>query len=572
MQPFVHTAAMSGLIKGIMLMLTLLNCRDDIQAQPQYSTNFFTSVTQSAIPFNSSANNKVQWVYYPSDFATAPSGNITKIYFRAAPSMLPVICDFTNFQVKMGHTSLSMLPPGPWVTANMTTVFSANSFQVWPLPGDWMAVTLQTPFAYNGTQNFIVEASQGAYSVGFYVMQANLTGRSLYGSTVSLMGNPQDLLCDFGFDIGLGTTDASLEDFSGLGDTLCSGIQPVIVMLKNNGPSAMTSATINWRINNIVQPSFAWTGNLAVNGIANVTIAQYNFLPSASYAITAWTSNPNNQPDINQMNDTITGSTLHIAHSPTALPTSTSYMICAGDTVLIGGTLTGIPPWSVTLSDGATSYLLSNLITPSYGKFFSPLTSKTYSVVSVTDGSGCSSSGGASSLVIVNPVPTLSPGPDQTIRMSGSVTLDAGAGHTSYLWSTGATTQTIQVIGTSLSPGTYPFAVTVTNQYNCTASDTVWVTIIDDTGIEMAGPHGFVIYPIPSSGKISLSPYPHIGSGISIEVISTDMKRVFFYDDPIHPGTEPLDVDLSHLQGGVYLVKLVLGNESLIRKIILLKQ
>lgn len=59
--------------------------------------------------------------------------------------------------------------------------------------------------------------------------------------------------------------------------------------------------------------------------------------------------------------------------------------------------------------------------------------------------------------------------PDRTLCSGGTITLDAGS-HNGYLWSNGATTQTIQVN----SVGTY--SVTVVNSSGCTATDTIVVT------------------------------------------------------------------------------------------------
>ncbi|MDD2964284.1 MAG: hypothetical protein PHU33_10080 [Bacteroidales bacterium] len=54
---------------------------------------------------------------------------------------------------------------------------------------------------------------------------------------------------------------------------------------------------------------------------------------------------------------------------------------------------------------------------------------------------------------------------NQTLCPGDEITLDAGPGYASYLWSTTATTQTI----VATQPGTY--TVTVTNAAGCQASD-----------------------------------------------------------------------------------------------------
>ncbi len=61
-------------------------------------------------------------------------------------------------------------------------------------------------------------------------------------------------------------------------------------------------------------------------------------------------------------------------------------------------------------------------------------------------------------------------GPDQSKCIGQTVTLDAGAGYTQYLWSTGATTQTITVSNT----GTY--SVVTTDNNDCSDSDTAIIT------------------------------------------------------------------------------------------------
>ncbi|MEY3444590.1 MAG: hypothetical protein RLZZ519_2871, partial [Bacteroidota bacterium] len=78
----------------------------------------------------------------------------------------------------------------------------------------------------------------------------------------------------------------------------------------------------------------------------------------------------------------------------------------------------------------------------------------------------------ASDTIVVtgNPKPTPNIGPNQTICPGTSVTLDAGPGFTSYLWSGGPNTQTYTVS----NPGSY--IVTVFNAFGCLGKDTVLIS------------------------------------------------------------------------------------------------
>lgn len=91
----------------------------------------------------------------------------------------------------------------------------------------------------------------------------------------------------------------------------------------------------------------------------------------------------------------------------------------------------------------------------------------TYSVV-VTDANGCT---GTDVVVIAQgTAPTVDLGPD-IVQCGGTVLLDANNPGAGYLWSTGATTQTITVSTTS------SYTVTVTDPSGCTGTDVIAVTI-----------------------------------------------------------------------------------------------
>ncbi|WP_372753924.1 gliding motility-associated C-terminal domain-containing protein, partial [Labilibaculum sp.] len=95
-------------------------------------------------------------------------------------------------------------------------------------------------------------------------------------------------------------------------------------------------------------------------------------------------------------------------------------------------------------------------------------TSGNYSVT-ITDANGCSATDDVNATIHVNPVVDL--GADQETCAGGSITFDAGNVGSTYLWSTGETTQTITV-NTS---GNY--SVTITDANGCSASDDVNTTI-----------------------------------------------------------------------------------------------
>ncbi|MCX8470840.1 MAG: ASPIC/UnbV domain-containing protein, partial [Chitinophagaceae bacterium] len=113
----------------------------------------------------------------------------------------------------------------------------------------------------------------------------------------------------------------------------------------------------------------------------------------------------------------------------------------------------------VTWSNGATTNTIS--VTPT-------VTTKYYATV--TDGiTSCMDS----VTVTVSDIGAYNPFPAQSSTCGTTKSLEAGAGYTSYLWSTGATSQTI-------SPtlnGNY--SVTVTNAAGCSASDTVTVSLLN---------------------------------------------------------------------------------------------
>lgn len=79
--------------------------------------------------------------------------------------------------------------------------------------------------------------------------------------------------------------------------------------------------------------------------------------------------------------------------------------------------------------------------------------------------------------VTVHPLPIVELGENQTLCGEETLVLDAGNEGSTFLWSNGATTQTITVGATEFGVGTHEISVQVTSPFSCQTSDAVSVTI-----------------------------------------------------------------------------------------------
>ncbi len=156
------------------------------------------------------------------------------------------------------------------------------------------------PSFVNAASNLHINANVNLYDAG-----ANL------GIIDDFDGQVRPLLPSVGYDIGADEFDVSLNDAGAFSMTsplqpFGAGIQNVNFTLKNFGLSALTSATLNWRVNGALQTPYAWTGSVATGAVSTpFTAGTYNFASGNTYAIKAWTSVPNGGGDANNLNDTI---------------------------------------------------------------------------------------------------------------------------------------------------------------------------------------------------------------------------------------------------------------------------
>jgi len=150
----------------------------NLYTQPQYY-NFTGGTGNNAFPFNTlpASGKTIQTLYLPGAFTTptpAPGGNITKFYVQ---SVSTVSVTYTQLTIKMGQTTDTDLPTAAWYTGAMTTVFDQSNYSMSPTAGEFIGITLSTPFNYDPTKSLVVEITQCGYSgTGFGVRNTSLSG------------------------------------------------------------------------------------------------------------------------------------------------------------------------------------------------------------------------------------------------------------------------------------------------------------------------------------------------------------------------------------------------------------
>jgi uncharacterized repeat protein (TIGR01451 family) len=161
------------------------------------------------------------------------------------------------------------------------------------------------------------------------------------------------------------------------------------------------------------------------------------------------------------------------SHTLTVNPAATASITPSGPTTFCSG-------GSVTLTANASAFYLWS--TGATTQAITVNAAGSYSVT-ITDAGGCSATSPATA-VTVNPAAAVTiTGPTATCA-AAPVVLDAGAGFTTYSWSTGQSTQTITVAPAS----TATYSVTVTNGSGCSGTDSHTVTVTSNPTAAITAP------------------------------------------------------------------------------------
>ena len=313
---------------------------------------------------------------------------------------------------------------------------------------------------------------------------------------------------------------------------------------------------------------FNYTYNgINVSGISNTADTIYlNPTNTTTYTITS-VSDANGCISTGNIDSTI----ITVNDLPT-VAISNDVAICQGDSTLITLNFTGMSPWSFDITDGSTTNTgTSN--SALFSAYDDPSSTVTYSLTAVSDGNGCNATGNLGSITItVNPNPVINLGADYNVCINHITTIDAGNGFASYLWSTGATTQSITLDSNNFNVGTNDYSVKVTNNDNCSNSDTITLTVDPCTGI---------LTPVLSGAKISILPNPNKGqfelriSGLENQIYDLGIYNSVgskVYSESIKSSglsTQSFKLDFSTYPKGIYYVRLQSKGQISVKKIII---
>ena len=134
--------------------------------------------------------------------------------------------------------------------------------------------------------------------------------------------------------------DAAINEVN-LPQTLCSGLLSPVVTLKNYGVNNLTSLDFTYSVNEGEEATYHWTGNLAQNETAQVTLPVISYEASDNNTVNISCSSPNGQTDQLPGNDSF----------ETTIPGSQTYPTNCYFGVQSMGDSEGVT-WNITDSEG----------------------------------------------------------------------------------------------------------------------------------------------------------------------------------------------------------------------------
>jgi hypothetical protein len=438
-------------------------------AQQTGRMNRFTALSTCAAPTS-----------YPGTF-TSSGARFYDSYTVTNPKNVPV-CATIGLTSGCGTTLFSAAYLGSFNPASVSTNYLADHGSSFPTTGFYEAI-----IPANGTIVVVVHEVNPGTGCNNYNLRIDVPG-----ATVAPTASSNSPICA-GNTLNLTGTGTGTYSWTGPNGFTSSAQNPTI-------PNATVSATGTYTISvtNTNGCVFNATTAVTVNATPTATASSNSpicagttlNLTGGGVGTYSWTSSNGftstaQSPTIANATVSSTGTyTITVTNNgcistasvvvtvnatPTATASSSTPVICAGNSIsLTGG---GIGAYSWTSSNGFTSTAqsptISNATVSATGTY----------TITVTNVSGCTST--ASVAVTVNAIPTATASSNSPICVGNTISL-TGGGVGAYLWTgPGGYTSSAQspTISNAIVGNTGTYTITVTNVNNCTSTATVAVTV-----------------------------------------------------------------------------------------------
>jgi len=171
---------------------------------------------------------------------------------------------------------------------------------------------------------------------------------------------------------------------------------------------------------------------------------------------------------------------------------------------------------------------------------------------------GCTSSDFINVVVSFLPSVSATIDSDSICQTLESATLDAGSGFSAYSWSTGGTSQTEVIDGSTLTAGQWnEVIVTVTDGNGCVNTDTIDLFVYVCISVEeQIGDYSLSYYPNPSNGQVFVTVEGVSNEAMKLEVLNIEGRVLEVHEMGTVNGTQNLTLDLESYSPGIYLIRI----------------
>ncbi len=515
-------------------------------------TTFSTNANSTAITsadFNGDGNNDIATANLSSDNISILLGTGTGSFNTAytySVGSFPIAIINADFN---GDGKIDLATTNN--VSNNVTILLGNGAGTFTSIVNYVSGTQQTALTtadFNSDGKLDLAIANGSGSVS--ILNGNGIGGFVLSTTISLSGYPNSIIStDFNGDLkpDLALTNGggiiTILLGSGISSFSSSTVSVTPPQQMNSNPSSMVASDFNsdGKMDFAINPVCVFLGN----GIGSFS-TQFNSYLGISYPkfIISADFNGDGRSDI---------ATNNLSHTAAILLNTVNI-----PTVNVSGSITNCGGYSSVLTaTGTTGNGVNYYWTP--GNYtgtmvtVNPLYTTNYSVI-VTNAIGCTNS--ALVTVSVIPSPTLGASSSSTLLCVGqTATLTASInGATSFSWTTGQTTNTIQISPTN----TTAYTLTAIASNGCTNSTVYSQSVstciglnetIKNSGIELK------IYPNPASNIVRIENK----NGLKIEKIKlyNSAGKIVLVDT----NNESI-IDLKNLLEGIYMCQLIFENNE----------